>query len=158
MEDEMDVLETVLNQADAPVHLVAHSFGAWVALALAMRRAPKLLSMTLLEPTAFNLLDLGGESALNQEVHAMTRRYFDEWDKGHQQAVRHVINFYGAAGTFDAYKVEFSFQMQSGVQLKSVVWVQPDWGIAIKASFQFQDKAGVVRLGTREMLERQRGS
>ena len=63
-----------------------------------------------------------------------------------------------AAGTFDAYKVEFSFQMQSGVQLKSVIWVQPEWGIAIKASFQFQDKSGVVRLGTREMLERQRGS
>lgn len=63
-----------------------------------------------------------------------------------------------AADTFDVYKVEFSFQMQNGVQLKSVVWVQPEWGIAIKASFQFQDRAGVVRLGTREMLERQRGS
>lgn len=103
MDDEMDVLETVLNKADAPVHLVAHSFGAWVALALAVRRAPKLLSMTLLEPTAFNLLDLGGESALNQEVHAMTRRYFNEWDNGNQQAVRHVIDFYGEAGTFDTY-------------------------------------------------------
>ena len=103
MDDEMDVLETVLKKADAPVHLVAHSFGAWVALALAVRRAPKLLSMTLLEPTAFNLLDLGGESALNQEVHAMTRRYFNEWDNENQQAVRHVIDFYGEAGTFDAY-------------------------------------------------------
>ena len=103
MDDEMDVLETVLNTAGAPVHLVAHSFGAWVALALAIRRAPKLLSMTLLEPTAFNLLDSGGESALNQEVHAMTRRYFNEWDNGNQQAVRHVIDFYGAAGTFEAY-------------------------------------------------------
>jgi pimeloyl-ACP methyl ester carboxylesterase len=103
MDDEMDVLETVLNKADAPVHLVAHSFGAWVALALAIRRAPKLLSMTLLEPTAFNLLDSGGESALNQEVNAMTHRYFDEWDNGNQQAVRHVIDFYGEAGTFDAY-------------------------------------------------------
>lgn len=103
MDDEMDVLETVLNKAGAPVHLVAHSFGAWVALALAIRRAPKLLSITLLEPTAFNLLDLGGESALNQEVHAMTRRYFNEWDNGNQQAVRHVIDFYGEAGTFDAY-------------------------------------------------------
>ena len=103
MDDEMDVLETVLKKADAPVHLVAHSFGAWVALALAVRRAPKLLSMTLLEPTAFNLLDLGGESALNREVHAMTRRYFNEWDNENQQAVRHVIDFYGEAGTFDAY-------------------------------------------------------
>ena len=97
----MDVLEAVLHKADAPVHLVAHSFGAWVALALAARRNPKLLSMTLLEPTAFNLLDLGGESALNQEVHAMTDRYMTEWQGGNQQAVRHVIDFYGEAGTFD---------------------------------------------------------
>lgn len=103
MDDEMDVLEAVLHKADAPVHLVAHSFGAWVALAMAIRRAPKLLSMTLLEPTAFNLLDQGGESALNQEVHAMTRHYFNEWDNANQQAVRQVIDFYGAAGTFDAY-------------------------------------------------------
>ena len=122
MEDEMDVLETVLNRADAPVHLVAHSFGAWVALALAMRRAPKLLSMTLLEPTAFNLLDLGGESALNQEVHAMTRRYFDEWDNGHQQAVRDVIDFYGAAGTFDAYPLAVQDKLISQTPTNIMDW------------------------------------
>jgi pimeloyl-ACP methyl ester carboxylesterase len=103
IEDEMDVLEAVLKQADAPVHLVAHSFGAWVALSMAIRRSPKLMSMTLLEPTAFNLLDLGGESALNQEVRAMTDRYMTEWESGNQQAVRHVIDFYGETGTFDAY-------------------------------------------------------
>jgi hypothetical protein len=38
---------------------------AWVALCIAISRSPKLISMTLLEPTAFNLLDLSGESALN---------------------------------------------------------------------------------------------
>lgn len=103
IEDEMDVLEAVLAQAGAPVHLVAHSFGAWVALSLAMRRTPKLLSMTLLEPTAFNLLTLGGETALNQQVHAMADRYMADWQSGDQKAVRHVINFYGGAGTFDAY-------------------------------------------------------
>ncbi|MDP1740181.1 alpha/beta fold hydrolase [Polaromonas sp.] len=103
MEDEMDVLEAVLYRADAPVHLVAHSFGAWVALSMAIRRSPKLMSMTLLEPTAFNLLGLGGESALNREVHAMTDRYMTDWESGNQQAVRHVIDFYGETGTFDAY-------------------------------------------------------
>lgn len=99
----MDVLEAVLKRADTPVHLVAHSFGAWIALALAMRRTPKLLSMTLLEPTAFQLLGLRGESALSQEVDAMTDRYMTEWKIGNQQAVRHVIDFYGNAGTFDGY-------------------------------------------------------
>lgn len=103
IEDEMDVLEAVLTRAGAPVHLVAHSFGAWVALALAVRRAPKLLSVTLLEPTVFDLLDAGGERALSEEVNAMTGRYMAEWESGHQQAVRHVIDFYGDTGTFDTY-------------------------------------------------------
>ena len=122
MEDEMDVLETVLTKADAPVHLVAHSFGAWVALTLAVRRAPKLLSMTLLEPTAFNLLDLGGESALNREVHAMTGLYFNEWDNGNQQAVRHVIDFYGEAGTFDAYPLAVQEKLISQTPTNILDW------------------------------------
>ncbi len=103
LQDEMDVLEAVLAQVGVPVHLVAHSFGAWVALSLAMYRSPKLLSLTLLEPTAFNLLLLGDEAELNQQVHAMTARYMADWQSGDQQAVRHVIDFYGGGGTFDAY-------------------------------------------------------
>ena len=62
------------------------------------------------------------------------------------------------AGSFDAYKVEISFQMQSGSLQKSVTWVQPEWGIAVKALFQFQDSSGTLRPGSREMLDRQRGS
>lgn len=103
LQDEMDVLEAVLTRVGAPAHLVAHSFGAWIALALAMYRGPSLLSLTLLEPTAFSLLPLGDEQALNQQVHAMTERYMADWQGGDQQAVRHVIDFYGGAGTFDAY-------------------------------------------------------
>lgn len=103
MQDEMDVLEAVLAQANAPVHLVAHSFGAWVALALAMHRKPQLLSLTLLEPTAFYLLTSAGETALSGQVRAMKDSYVAAWRSGDQQAVRHVIDFYGGVGTFDAY-------------------------------------------------------
>lgn len=103
MREEWDVLETVLLQANAPVHLVAHSFGAWVALSLAMRRKPALLSLTLLEPTVFQLLALAGEAALNAQVCAMKDGYVAAWASGDQRAVRHVIDFYGGAGTFDAY-------------------------------------------------------
>lgn len=103
MQDEMDVLEAVLAQANAPVHLVAHSFGAWVALSLAMHRNPPLLSLTLLEPTVFNLLAPAGETALSGQVRAMKDNYVAVWNSGDQRAVRHVIDFYGGAGTFDAY-------------------------------------------------------
>jgi len=103
MQEERDVLETVLLQANAPVHLVAHSFGAWVALSLAMHRKPALLSLTLLEPTVFQLLALAGEAALNAQVCAMKDGYVAAWARGKQRAVRRVSDFYGGAGTFDAY-------------------------------------------------------
>lgn len=103
MQDEMDVLDSVLAQVDAPVHIVAHSFGAWVVLAQAMRRSPRLLSLTLLETTAFNLLTLVGATALSQQVQTMVDSYFAAWRRGEPHAVRHVIDFYGGSGTFDAY-------------------------------------------------------
>lgn len=122
IEDEMDVLEAVLDRAAAPVHLVAHSFGAWVAIALAMHRATNLLSLTLLEPTAFNLLDPGGESALSQEVHAMTDLYMTEWNKGQPQAVRHVIDFYGGTGTFDGYPSAVQEKLMSQTATNVLDW------------------------------------
>ena len=103
MQDEMDILEAVIARANAPVHVVGHSFGAWVALFCMMRRKPKIQSLTLLEPTAFKLLKLAGETDLNQQVDAMTDTYFAGWRGGDRQAVRHVIDFYGGAGTFDGY-------------------------------------------------------
>ena len=138
IEDEMDVLEAVLKKVDAPVHLVAHSFGAWVALALAIRRIPKLLSMTLLEPTAFNLLDLSGESALNQEVHTMTNRYMAEWESGNQQAVRHVIDFYGEAGTFDVYPLAVQEKLISQTPTNIL-----DWKSGSTASIKLADFTAV---------------
>lgn len=61
------------------------------------------------------------------------------------------------AGTFLAYRVEIQFQIEGDALLKASLWVQPEWGLAIKTNFQFQDLNGRVRSGVREMLGRQRG-
>lgn len=61
------------------------------------------------------------------------------------------------AGTFMAYRVEIQFQIESDALLKATLWVQPEWGLAIKTNFQFQDQNGRVRSGVREMVARQRG-
>lgn len=139
IEDEMDVLEAVLDRAAAPVHMVAHSFGAWVAIALAMRRAPRLLSLTLLEPTAFNLLEPGGEFALSEEVHAMTDLYMTEWNKGQPQAVRHVIDFYGGAGTFDSYPPAVQEKLMSQTATNVL-----DWKTGYASSIKLDELAAVT--------------
>jgi Caspase domain len=61
------------------------------------------------------------------------------------------------AGTFLAYRVEIQFQIEGDAVLNASLWVQPEWGLAIKTNFQFLDPNGRVRSGVREMVARQRG-
>lgn len=103
IEAEVDVLQAVVAQANAPVHIVGHSFGAWVALVYAMRCPAPPLSLTLLEPPAPTVLELAGETELNRQFHAMTDAYITAWQNGDTQSARNVIDFYGGAGSFDAF-------------------------------------------------------
>ncbi|MEY2781776.1 MAG: hypothetical protein RL307_1480 [Pseudomonadota bacterium] len=103
MAKELDVLDSVLQRVNAPVHLVAHSFGAYVALLYTLRRPHSVMSLSLLEPTVFDLLRLCGETTLNDEVLAVLHAYKTDWNSGASSAVRHIIDFYGGAGTFESY-------------------------------------------------------
>jgi len=55
--DSRQQVHTRLN-----LHPIAHSFGAWVVLSLAMQRKPRLLILTLLEPTTVNLMTMPREA------------------------------------------------------------------------------------------------
>lgn len=49
----------IADQASAPVHLVAHSYGAAVALQFAVDHPQQVASLTLIEPVLFHLLRSG---------------------------------------------------------------------------------------------------
>ncbi len=53
---DVNVLLELAKKTDGPVHLVAHSYGAALALAAAREIGPKVKSLVLVEPVAFNLL------------------------------------------------------------------------------------------------------
>lgn len=54
---EAVAVERIIDQLGAPVHLVGHSYGGGVALLVACGRMKELASLTLIEPSAFHLLD-----------------------------------------------------------------------------------------------------
>jgi pimeloyl-ACP methyl ester carboxylesterase len=68
-----DALDRVVARSGQPVHLVGHSFGAAVALKLALLRPDRVRSLTLIEPAAFHLLRQGDASdrALHAEIDAL---------------------------------------------------------------------------------------
>src|SRR5262245_20554985 len=53
---EAEIVEAVVRHAGDAAQLVGHSFGGQVCLAVALRRIAPLLSLTVIEPTAVNLL------------------------------------------------------------------------------------------------------
>jgi pimeloyl-ACP methyl ester carboxylesterase len=93
-------LEAVIRRAASPVHLVGHSFGGLAALAVALRGYAPLLSLTIVEAPAAQLLTAVGEHAHYRAFRAMTRAYFSAFAAGDAGAIASMIDFYGGAGTF----------------------------------------------------------
>jgi pimeloyl-ACP methyl ester carboxylesterase len=98
LDREADLAVALIDQESQPVHLVGHSFGGSVALQAALRRPEKVASLTLYEPTAFQLLRHAGhegraahaeigEMALDVETlvaagdyHGAAERFVDYWN------------------------------------------------------------------------------
>jgi len=100
---QTEALDAVFERIAAPVHVVAHSYGGLSVLAHALHGKHKAESITLVEANPFAILRTAGEEALFAMFGAMTEVYFAEFAAGKPEAARHVIDFYGGAGAFDAF-------------------------------------------------------
>ncbi|MEH2475018.1 pimeloyl-ACP methyl ester carboxylesterase [Nitrobacteraceae bacterium AZCC 2161] len=76
---EAEVIEAVIRRAASPVHLVGHSFGGLTALAVALRKRVPLLSLTIVEAPALEILRSMGECRHYQVFREMTDAYFAAW-------------------------------------------------------------------------------
>lgn len=93
-------IETVIRHAGGAVHLVGHSFGGEVGLAVALRGRVELPSLTILEAPAPNVLRAFGRDAHYAQFRAMTDAYFRDFKAGNGEAIGSMIDFYGGAGTY----------------------------------------------------------
>ena len=82
------MLEAVISRAGGRVHLVGHSFGALVALAVALRNKVRLASLTILEAPAPQLLRAMGEDEHYRAIRCMTDAYFRAFEDGNAEAIR----------------------------------------------------------------------
>ena len=74
--DEAARIVDIIDAAEAPVHLVGHSYGGGVALRVARERPTRIASLTLYEPVAFHLLKTAGPDghAAFEEIMALAGR------------------------------------------------------------------------------------
>jgi pimeloyl-ACP methyl ester carboxylesterase len=100
---EADALEWVIRKAGGRVHLVGHSFGGLVSLAVALRKQVDLASLTIVEAPAVELLPERGEHHHYRAIRRMTEGYFSSFQNGNAEAIATMIDFYGGAGTFASW-------------------------------------------------------
>lgn len=97
------MLEAVIRRAGGRVHLVGHSFGGLVALAVALRNQAPLASLVIAEAPAAEILRERGEHRHYRAFRRMTEAYFAALDGGNTEAIATMIDFYGGAGTFASW-------------------------------------------------------
>jgi pimeloyl-ACP methyl ester carboxylesterase len=100
---QTEVLDAIFERIAAPVHVVAHSYGGLSVLAHALHGKHKAESLTLVEANPLAILRTAGEESLFAMVGSMTKVYFAEFAAGKPDAASHVVDFYGGAGTFEAF-------------------------------------------------------
>jgi pimeloyl-ACP methyl ester carboxylesterase len=100
---EAEMLETVVRKADSRVHLVGHSFGGLVALAVALRNRVPLASLVIIEAPGPEVLRDRGEHEHYRAFRGMTDAYFAAFDGGNAEAIAAMIDFYGGAGTYASW-------------------------------------------------------
>ena len=100
---EAEAIEAVIGRAAGPVHLVGHSFGGLTALAVALRQRVPLLSLTIAEAPAAEILRPMGEYRHYLAFRNMTDAYFLAYFAGDKTAIEQMIDFYGGAGTFSGW-------------------------------------------------------
>ncbi len=101
MAHEIRVLREVAQRTPGPVHLVGHSFGGTVALALALSGQVEVASLALFEANPLHLLQ-----PAHAELHAATLRMSQAFEAavqaGERDAPARIIDFWGALGTYAA--------------------------------------------------------
>ncbi|MEA3194292.1 MAG: hypothetical protein QOD26_2625 [Betaproteobacteria bacterium] len=107
IEDEAAIARAMTDIAGGPVHMVAHSYGAHVAMRAALEWPERVLSLTLIEPSMSYLLAHAGESAAYAEVRRVADAFFAFAAQDRlAEAARVFVDYWMGDGTFDAMPPE----------------------------------------------------
>ncbi len=101
--DEAEIAAAMIEIADAPVHLVGHSYGGHVAARTALEYPEYVQSLTLIEPSLHYLLDHAHENAAYAEIRAVADPVLAHARRGElEQAARIFLDYWMGEGTLAA--------------------------------------------------------
>lgn len=107
--DEAALIVEIIDSCDKPVHLVGHSYGGGVALRAAVERSTRIASLSLYEPTAFNILKVMGVDGQNYlaEIRGIAAEIQRAMLIGHYRAAaERFVDYWNGPGAWTALRPE----------------------------------------------------
>jgi pimeloyl-ACP methyl ester carboxylesterase len=98
---DLALVRAVAQLADAPVHLVGHSYGGALALRLAAREPALVRSLAVYEPVAFGVLDGRDPEGAAALAQALPDDFLDPAGGGGAEWVGRFVDFWNGAGTWE---------------------------------------------------------
>lgn len=102
MSQQVDLIDRIIDRIGTPPHIVGHSYGGLSAIAHALTGRHRPASLLLVEANPLGLLRAVGDLEHYEMFKAMIGPYLTDFARGDAEAARHVIDFYGGQGAFDA--------------------------------------------------------
>jgi pimeloyl-ACP methyl ester carboxylesterase len=100
LDDELRLIEPLIEHLPGNVHVVAHSYGGVVALALACGGRVGIRSLTLIEPVAFHMARSDAQAWA--EVERFSGAFAERMAKGEvDAAMRHFVDYWSIPGTWE---------------------------------------------------------
>jgi pimeloyl-ACP methyl ester carboxylesterase len=130
---EAEAMEWVIGRAGDRVHLVGHSFGGLVSLAVALRNRVELASLTILDAPAIEILPQRNEHLHYRAMRRMTDAYFKSFHDGNAEAIAAMIDFYGGAGTFVSWPERVRAYAVATTPVNILDWASA-YGFALSAA------------------------
>ncbi len=118
---EAEPIVNVIRKIGTPVHLVGHSYGGGVALKIAREHPELVLSLTLIEPSAFHVLAGDPQDAgLLSEITTLANAVTDAVSSGNYwEGTAQFVDYWSGAGTWAA--MPYKSQMRLCQTLGKVV-------------------------------------
>ena len=102
IDTELNIIESVIAElTDQPIHLIGHSFGGVVALALALKGSVAIEALTLFEPVSTWVFESVGDKAMTTQVNAFIQGYREGIRNNEPYVCGKVIDFWGGNGAFE---------------------------------------------------------
>src|SRR5438094_8992539 len=101
LDDELRLIEPLIEHQPGGAHVVAHSYGGVVALALARAGRVGIRSLTLVEPVTFHTARSDPQAWA--EVERFSGGFAERMAAGDvEAAMRHFVDYWSSAGTWEA--------------------------------------------------------